>query len=163
MIESAKGDMAPGTSVLVLLSSAAAIDTVAETLQGLGMELTRSDLSVQQQDHVRAAFGDPAGGQRDGPLRPRSRYITSFTCPGARNTHDLGIAGGGRQRLRAQVPPRQPAATCGWGRSERTAITPSRSRSRRRVEPDGDLGEDSGEDCPDRARQIRGWHRVALA
>jgi uncharacterized membrane protein len=70
MIESAKGDMTPGTSVLVLLSSDAAIDTVAETLQGLGMELTRSDLSVQQQDHVRAAFGDPAGGQRDGPVPP---------------------------------------------------------------------------------------------
>jgi uncharacterized membrane protein len=70
MIESAKGDMTPGTSVLVLLSSDAAIDTVAETLQGLGMELTRSDLSVQQQDHVRAAFGDPAGGLRDGPVPP---------------------------------------------------------------------------------------------
>jgi len=65
MIESAKGDMTPGTSVLVLLSSDAAIDTVAQALQGLGMELTRSDLSVQQQDHVRAAFGDPAASQRD--------------------------------------------------------------------------------------------------
>jgi uncharacterized membrane protein len=65
MVESAKRDMTPGTSVLVLLSSDAAIDTVAQSLEGLGMELTRSDLSVQQQDHVRAAFGDPAGGQQD--------------------------------------------------------------------------------------------------
>jgi uncharacterized membrane protein len=65
MIESAKSDMTPGTSVLVLLSSDAAIDTVAQALQGLGMELTRSDLSVQQQDHVRAAFSDPGGGQQD--------------------------------------------------------------------------------------------------
>ena len=65
MIESAKSDMTPGTSVLVLLSADAAIDIVAKALQGLGMELTRSDLSVQQQDHVRAAFSDPAGGQQD--------------------------------------------------------------------------------------------------
>jgi uncharacterized membrane protein len=65
MIESAKSDMTPGTSVLVLLSSDAAIDTVAQALQGLGMELTRSDLSVQQQDHVRTAFSDPGGGQQD--------------------------------------------------------------------------------------------------
>jgi uncharacterized membrane protein len=70
MIEAAKGDMTPGTSVLVLLSSEAAIDTVAETLQGLGMELTRSDLSVQQQDHVRAAFSDPAAGRRDRHVPP---------------------------------------------------------------------------------------------
>ncbi len=70
MIESAKGDMAPGTSVLVLLSSDAAIDAVAGALQGLGMELTRSDLSVQQQDHVRAAFSDTAAGQRDLPGPP---------------------------------------------------------------------------------------------
>jgi uncharacterized membrane protein len=70
MIESAKGDMTPGTSVLVLLSSDAAIDTVAQALQGLGMELTRSDLSVQQQDDVRAAFSAPAAGQRDRPVSP---------------------------------------------------------------------------------------------
>ena len=70
MIESAKDDMTPGTSVLVLLSSDAAIDTVAESLQGLGMELTRSDLSVQQQDQVRAVFSDPAAGQRDRPVPP---------------------------------------------------------------------------------------------
>ncbi|HEX9034577.1 MAG TPA: DUF1269 domain-containing protein [Streptosporangiaceae bacterium] len=70
MIESAKGDMTPGTSVLVLLSSDAAIDTVAGALKGLGMELTRSDLSVQQQDHIRAAFSDPAGGQPDRPVPP---------------------------------------------------------------------------------------------
>ena len=44
--------------------------TVAGALQGLGMELTRSDLSVQQQDHVRAAFSDPAGVQPDQPGPP---------------------------------------------------------------------------------------------
>ncbi len=53
-----------------VLSTDAAIDTVAGALQGLGMELTRSDLSVQQQDHVRAAFSDSAAGHQDRPGPP---------------------------------------------------------------------------------------------
>jgi uncharacterized membrane protein len=60
MIESVKGDMTPGTSVVVLLSSDAAVDTVAQAFAGQGMELVRSDLSVPQQDRLRAAFTDPA-------------------------------------------------------------------------------------------------------
>jgi uncharacterized membrane protein len=59
MIESVKGDMVPGTSVLMLLSSDAAVDTVARAFEGQRMELVRSDLSVQQQDRLRAAFGGP--------------------------------------------------------------------------------------------------------
>jgi uncharacterized membrane protein len=69
MIESVKGDMVPGTSVLMLLSSDAAVDTVARAFQGQGMELVRSDLSVEQQDRLRAAFGSPpppAGGSAPG-------------------------------------------------------------------------------------------------
>jgi uncharacterized membrane protein len=69
MIESVKGDMVPGTSVLMLLSSDAAVDTVAKAFEGQGMELVRSDLSVQQQDRLRAAFGSPpppAGGSAPG-------------------------------------------------------------------------------------------------
>jgi uncharacterized membrane protein len=66
MIESVKGDMAPGTSALVLLSADAAMDTVAKAFEGQDMELIRSDLSVQQQDQVRAAFGDSA----DPPATP---------------------------------------------------------------------------------------------
>jgi uncharacterized membrane protein len=62
MIEAVKGDMTPGTSALVLLSSDAAIDTVAKAFEGQDLELIRSDLSVQQQDQMRAAFGDPPGG-----------------------------------------------------------------------------------------------------
>jgi uncharacterized membrane protein len=65
MIESVKGDMMPGTSAVVLLSSDAAIDVVAKAFEGQDMELVRSDLSVQQQDRLRAAFGDsnpPAAG-----------------------------------------------------------------------------------------------------
>jgi uncharacterized membrane protein len=79
MIEAAKGDMTPGTSVLVLLSSEAAIDTVAETLQGLGMELTRSDLSVQQQDHVMGRV------QRSGlrPARQAHSAVIADAAPGS--------------------------------------------------------------------------------
>lgn len=65
MIESAKGDMTPGTSVLVVMSSDGAIDTVAQAFQGQDMELIRSDLSVQQQDHVRAAFSASASDSQD--------------------------------------------------------------------------------------------------
>jgi len=68
MVESVKGDMTPGTSALVLLSSDATIDTVAEAFGGQGMELIRSDLSVQQEDQLRSAFSDPDHAQ---PTRPR--------------------------------------------------------------------------------------------
>jgi uncharacterized membrane protein len=67
MVDSVKGDMTPGTSALVLLTADAAIDTVARAFQGQHMELIRSDLSVQQQDQVRAAFGDPPGADRGQP------------------------------------------------------------------------------------------------
>ena len=72
MIDSVKGDMSPGTSALVLLSSDAAIDKVVDAFQGMSMQLVRSDMSVQQQDRLRAAFGDtafggpPAGGPSGG-------------------------------------------------------------------------------------------------
>jgi uncharacterized membrane protein len=72
MVESVKGDMTPGTSALVLLTSGAVIDTLAQAFRGQPMELIRSDLSVQEQDQIRAAFGDPGvPGRRpslgDGP------------------------------------------------------------------------------------------------
>src|ERR1700733_7575809 len=70
MVESVKGDMTPGTSALVLLTSGAVIDTIARAFQGQPMEVIRSDLSVQQQDQVRAAFGDPAGTDRPSPEQP---------------------------------------------------------------------------------------------
>jgi uncharacterized membrane protein len=67
MVEAVKGDMTPGTSVLVLLTSDAKIETVAQAFEGQDMELIRSDLSVQQQDQVRAEFNGPADGNRDQP------------------------------------------------------------------------------------------------
>jgi uncharacterized membrane protein len=65
MIEVAKGDMTPGTSVLVLLSANANIEALAGTFQGLGkdIELIRTDLSVPQQDQLRAALQAAGGGQ----------------------------------------------------------------------------------------------------
>jgi uncharacterized membrane protein len=64
MVLAAKGDMTPGTSVLVLLTPEAAVDGFAKAFEGQGVELIRSDLSVQEQDQVRAALGDSgAAGQ----------------------------------------------------------------------------------------------------
>lgn len=67
VIESVKGDIVPGTSALVLLSSDAEIGAVAGALEGMGMELIRSDLSVQQEDQVREAFAKAARTRRDQP------------------------------------------------------------------------------------------------
>lgn len=72
MIEAVKGDMAPGTSAFVLLSSDAAVDVVAKAFEGQDMQLVRSDLSVQQQDRLRAAFGEsspPSAGGTE-PKQP---------------------------------------------------------------------------------------------
>ncbi len=61
IIESVEGEMMPGTSVLVLLSSGAAIEQVVRAFQGQTIELIHSDLPVRQQDQIRSAFGDQAG------------------------------------------------------------------------------------------------------
>ena len=64
MIDSACGDMTAGTSVLVLLSPEVAVEAFAKAFEGQDVELIRSDLSVQEQDQVRAALGDSgAAGQ----------------------------------------------------------------------------------------------------
>jgi uncharacterized membrane protein len=46
MVASVKGDLVPGTSALVLLTSGAVIDTIAQAFQGQPKELIRSDLPV---------------------------------------------------------------------------------------------------------------------
>ena len=58
MVESVKGDMGPGTSAVVLLSSDASIDAVVKAFEGQAMSLIRSDLSVQREDLIRAAFSE---------------------------------------------------------------------------------------------------------
>ena len=56
MLQSVKDDMQLGTSAVVVLSVDAAIESVAKAFEGQAMELIRSDLSVQQEDALRAAF-----------------------------------------------------------------------------------------------------------
>jgi uncharacterized membrane protein len=60
MLDAVKDDMALGTSALVLLSADAELDAVANAFEGQAMELMRSDLSVQQEDQLRAAFSHRA-------------------------------------------------------------------------------------------------------
>ncbi|OKI16335.1 DUF1269 domain-containing protein [Streptomyces sp. CB03911] len=64
MIESVKGEMTQGTSALVLLSTDAKIDSVAKSFAGHAMELMHSDLSVQQEDQLRASFSGPPDAGR---------------------------------------------------------------------------------------------------
>jgi uncharacterized membrane protein len=72
MIEAARGDMTPGTSVAVMLTANANIDAVAGTFQGLGrdIELIRTDLSVPDQDRLKAAIREAINR---GPTPPQQR------------------------------------------------------------------------------------------
>jgi uncharacterized membrane protein len=70
MIDSVKGDMTPGSSALVLLSTDTEIDAVAKAFEGHAMALMRSDLSVKQEDLLRAAFSEPPDGGQ-GPTAQR--------------------------------------------------------------------------------------------
>ncbi len=67
MVDAAREDMTPGTSVLVLLTPEAAVDAFAKAFEGQGVELIRSDLSVQEQDEVRAALGDSGAADQSEP------------------------------------------------------------------------------------------------
>ena len=60
MLDAAVGDMTQGTSMLILLTPDAAIESVAKTFDEQGAELVRSDLSVQEQDRLRAASSGSA-------------------------------------------------------------------------------------------------------
>ena len=68
MVLAAKGDMSPGNSVLILLTPETAVDAFAKGFEGQGVELIRSDLSVQEQDEVRAALDN--SGAPDQPQPP---------------------------------------------------------------------------------------------
>ena len=67
MVQAAMGDMTAGTSVLVLLTPEAAVDAFAKAFEGQGVELVRSDLSVQEQDEVRDALGDSSAADQPQP------------------------------------------------------------------------------------------------
>ena len=64
MIQAAKGDVTQGMSALVLLTPEAAVDAFAKAFEGQGVELVRSDLSVQEQDEVRAALNGTGAGDQ---------------------------------------------------------------------------------------------------
>jgi uncharacterized membrane protein len=49
MIESVKGDLRPGTSAVVVLSSDGEVEAIVHAFEGQPMELVRSDLSVPDQ------------------------------------------------------------------------------------------------------------------
>ena len=68
MIETVKGDMSPGTSAMVLLSSDAKLDAVVHAFEGRHMELVRTDLSVPELDRLRLTVSQIR--QRDGGDAP---------------------------------------------------------------------------------------------
>jgi uncharacterized membrane protein len=70
MIDTVKGDLRPGTSAMVLLSSDADIDAVVNAFEGQPMELLRTDLSVPEQDRLRLAVNEARqrGGGGDAPV-----------------------------------------------------------------------------------------------
>ncbi len=70
MIESVKDSMMPGTSALVLQSSNAVIDALAAAVGGPGVDLLQSDLSVPQQDELRAALSQPPAAAEPAPMDP---------------------------------------------------------------------------------------------
>jgi len=61
MLQAVSDDMMPGTSALVLLSAEATLEAVAKAFEGQAMQLIRSDLSVPQEDQLRAAFSEHPG------------------------------------------------------------------------------------------------------
>lgn len=69
VVETVKGDITPGTSALVLRSSDADMGAVAKALEGTGMTLIRSDLSVEQEDQVRQTFAKASRSAQDRPDR----------------------------------------------------------------------------------------------
>ena len=64
MIDTVRGDLRPGTSAVVLLSSDANIDAVVHAFEGQPIELLRTDLSVPDQDRLRAEMD---AARRQGP------------------------------------------------------------------------------------------------
>jgi uncharacterized membrane protein len=62
VLESVQGDLRPGTSAVVVLSSDGEVDAIVDAFQGQPLELIRSDLSVPDQDRLRQAIAQ--AGQR---------------------------------------------------------------------------------------------------
>jgi uncharacterized membrane protein len=56
MIESVKGDLRPGTSAVVVMSSEGEPEAIVHAFEDQPLELIRSDLSVPDQDRLRLAL-----------------------------------------------------------------------------------------------------------
>jgi uncharacterized membrane protein len=69
VLESVQGDLRPGTSAVVVLSSEGQVDAIVHAFQGQPMELIRSDLSVPDQDRLRQAVEQAT--QRDQGQNPQ--------------------------------------------------------------------------------------------
>jgi hypothetical protein len=96
MIESVKGDLLPGTSAVVLLSSGGEIDAVVHAFEGQPIELIRSDLSVPEQDRLRQAIEQARQRKPGQESLSASRPVRLFTVCGRLPTTCEGV---GCQRL----------------------------------------------------------------
>ena len=57
-IDQVRAKITPGTSALFLLSSGAVTDKVADAVKGLQFEIIQTNLSKEQEDKLRADFGE---------------------------------------------------------------------------------------------------------
>src|SRR5438876_7234776 len=57
-IDQVRAKITPGTSALFLLTSGAVVDKVAAAVKGQQFELIQSNLSKEQEDQLREAFGE---------------------------------------------------------------------------------------------------------
>src|SRR5690348_4433964 len=57
-IEQVRSKVTPGTSALFLLSSGAVTDKIAEAVKGQQFEIIQTNLSQEQEDKLRADFGE---------------------------------------------------------------------------------------------------------
>jgi len=61
-IDNVRAKIVPGTSALFLLSSGAVTDRVAEAVKGQQFEIVQTNLSKEQEDKLRADFGEESEG-----------------------------------------------------------------------------------------------------
>src|SRR6266516_2714374 len=57
-IDQVRAKVTPGTSALFLLSSGAVVDKVADAVKGQQFEIIQTNLSQEQEDQLKAAFGE---------------------------------------------------------------------------------------------------------
>jgi uncharacterized membrane protein len=67
VLESVQGDLRPGTSAVVVLSSDGEVDAIVHAFVGQPLELIRSDLSVPDQDRLRLAIEQATQAQGEKP------------------------------------------------------------------------------------------------